>query len=115
MVFMAKPTVSHLLTGGTGKIGIRISSHPLATALTKALGAPITGTSANASGKPACRSATEVMRSLGQGVDLILDGGQTEGKGGSTILDVTVSPPKILRVGVVRKEILERFIPDHLK
>jgi L-threonylcarbamoyladenylate synthase len=115
MVFWAMPGVSHLLTGGTNKIGIRISSHPLATALTKALGAPITGTSANASGKRACRSADEVMRSLGQGVDLILDGGETEGKMGSTLLDVTVSPPKILREGMVSKEILERFISNHLK
>ena len=72
LVFVAGPKVASLLTAGTGKIGVRLSSHPVATALTRAAGVPITGTSANISGEPACRNVGEVLESFGEGVDLIL-------------------------------------------
>jgi len=75
LVFEAGPKVSPLLTAGTGKIGIRLSPHPVATALAQAIGCPITGTSANISSEPACRNAEEVLHSFGEGVDLVLDGG----------------------------------------
>jgi L-threonylcarbamoyladenylate synthase len=65
---------------------------------------PITGTSANISGKSPCRSADEVVEALGGRVDLVLDGGKTEGTIGSTILDVTVDPPLILRRGLVEPD-----------
>jgi L-threonylcarbamoyladenylate synthase len=111
LIFEAGSNLSPLLTACTGKIGIRLSSHPVATALVKAVGEPITGTSANISGKPACVNAVEVLHSLGKGVNLILDGGSTKGAPGSTILDITVSPPKILRQGIVAREQLRAFIP----
>ena len=101
LVFEAGPAVSPLLTAGTGKIGIRCSSHPLARALARGAGVPITGTSANVSGKSPCSSAGEVIEALGVGVDLVLDGGKTQGEKASTVLDVTVDPPKILRQGLV--------------
>jgi L-threonylcarbamoyladenylate synthase len=111
LVFKAGPEVSPLLTAGTGKIGIRVSSHPVAAALTRTIGAPITGTSANISSQDGCITAQEVYKSLGSGVDLILDGGKTGGGKGSTILDVTVEPPEILREGMVGREQLQNFIP----
>ncbi len=107
LVFEAGPLVSPLLTGGSGKIGIRLSSHPVATALALAIDAPISGTSANISGQPACSTAQEVLACLGKGVDLILDAGETAGKMGSTVLDVTVDPPRVLREGVVSRQRLE--------
>ena len=107
LVFEAKPNLSHLLTAGTGKIGLRLSSHPVATALARAVGVPITGTSANISGHPACLSAEAVFRSLGKSVDLILDGGETKGGKGSTIVDVTVDPPIVLREGMVNQQALD--------
>jgi L-threonylcarbamoyladenylate synthase len=110
LVFEANPMVSPLLTAGKGKIGIRLSSHPVATSLARALGRPITGTSANTSGSPACRNAKEVLKSLGGAVDLILDGGETPGGLGSTILDVTVDPPRVLREGMISREQLESFL-----
>lgn len=100
------------MKGSTGKIGIRLSSHPVARALTQAIGVPIRGTSANISGEPAFRNAEEVLGSLGEGVDLILDGGETSGKVGSTVLDVTVKPPQILREGLVSQSQLKAFISD---
>ena len=107
LVFRASSKVSPLLTGGTQKIGIRLSSHPVATALARTIDAPISGTSANISGLPGCRNAQEVLESLGSGVDLILDGGETAGKVGSTVLDVTEQPPRILREGIISREQLK--------
>lgn len=110
MVFEAGPNTPTSLTAGTGKIGVRVSSHSIATALALNAGLPITGTSANVSGESACVKAEEVFRSLGNTVDLILDGGETEGGKGSTILDVTVNPPRILREGMVGREDLNTLI-----
>jgi L-threonylcarbamoyladenylate synthase len=107
LIFKAAPNVSPLLTAGTGKIGVRLSSHPVAAALVRSVGIPVTGTSANISGQPPCSMSNQVLESLGQSVDLILDGGSTEGKAGSTLLDVTVDPPLILRQGMI--EISERL------
>ena len=98
-----------MLTAGTGKIGIRLSSHPIATALSQAIGSPITGTSANLSGDPPCQTAEGVIHSLGETVDLVLDGGKTPGEKASTILDVTREPPCILREGLISREQLEPF------
>ena len=110
LVFKAGPKISPLLTAGTGKIGIRLSSHPVATALTREVQGPITGTSANISGQPACRNVEEILRAFGEGADLILDGGQTAGEIGSTVLDVTENPPRILREGMIQRERLEKFM-----
>jgi L-threonylcarbamoyladenylate synthase len=110
LVFEARPDLSHLLTSGTGKIGLRLSTHPVATALAQAVGAAITGTSANISGQPACSSAEAVLRSLGKSVDLIIDGGRTKGGKGSTVLDVTVDPLLVLREGMVSREQLKAYL-----
>ncbi|MFC1493747.1 L-threonylcarbamoyladenylate synthase [Thermodesulfobacteriota bacterium] len=109
MLFKANPVVSTLLTAGTGKIGIRYSSHPLATSLAVSINRPVTGTSANISGHLPCTRAEEVHEYFGKTVDLILDAGRTKGGKGSTILDVTKEPPEILREGIVLKEEIERI------
>jgi len=107
LVFEAGQRVSPLLTGGSGKIGIRLSSHPVATALARAIEGSISGTSANLSGQPACSNAHEVLNCLGSGIDLILDAGETAGRVGSTVLDVTVQPLRVLREGVITREHLK--------
>lgn len=110
IIFEAGPTISSLLTAGTGKIGIRLSSHPVATGLAMAIGVPITGTSANISGETACVDAKEVSNAFSTGINLILDGGKTQGGKGSTILDITEDPPKILREGIVTREDLKGYL-----
>jgi len=89
------------LTANTGKIAVRISSHPVAQTLVRAVGGPITATSANRSGSPSCRSCAEVLSQLGQDLEAILDAGLTPGGKASTIADVTTWPPKILRIGAI--------------
>lgn len=115
MIFQSSPTLPSVLTAGKGKVGIRISSHPLAQALSGALNVPVTGTSANISGRPPCIRADQVVECLGNGVDLILNGGTTQGKYPSTILDVTVDPPLIIRKGIVKaEEIIESGIYEKI-
>ncbi|MCF8130265.1 MAG: L-threonylcarbamoyladenylate synthase, partial [Deltaproteobacteria bacterium] len=110
LVFQAKKNVSTLLTAGTGKIGIRLSSHPVAKALTQAFGGAITGTSANISGEPPCKTPNEVLKALGDGVDKILDGGKTAGQKPSTVLDVTTWPHALLRDGLISREMLKPYV-----
>ncbi len=84
LLFAASDRIRPCLTAGIGKIGIRISSHPIAAGLAMLLGKPITATSANLSGAPECSTAAEVLDSLGVRVDLVIDGGATPGGKGST-------------------------------
>ncbi len=99
LIFEASHRLSPLLTGGTGKVGLRISSHPVAQALVRRVGKAITGTSANLSGQPSASLAAEVLRGMGGEIDAILDAGQTAGGLGSTLLDVTGERLKIIRRG----------------
>jgi len=103
LLFNARANVSTKLTAGTGKIGARISSHPIAHALTRGLGRPITATSANLSGGHECTTAQQVISQIGAAIDLIIDSGATPGGKGSTILDVTKTPPLIIREGFFSK------------
>lgn len=109
LVFRASPRISVRLTAGTGKIGIRISSHPLAAMLAKSMAHPLIATSANPSGSPSCTRAAEVIRCLGDRTDAVIDGGETEGGHGSTILDVTVEPPTLLREGAIPSALLQKL------
>ncbi len=107
IVFRAARSVSPKLTAGGGKIGIRLTSHPIAMAISRRLGGPVTATSANLSGSPECSSAAEVLSQLEGKLDGVVDGGQTPGGKGSTIVDATVSPIKILREGVIAAALIQ--------
>ncbi len=101
LVFAATEHLPTNLTANTGKVGVRISANPIARALVRAVGAPITATSANRSGEPSCRSSAEVLAQLGADLEAVLDAGLTPGGKVSTIADVTTRPPRILRTGVI--------------
>ena len=101
IIFPGQPHLPQLLTAGTGTIGIRQPRHALTCRLITALGYPITGTSANRSGRPPLTRADEVIRELGDQVDLILDAGACPGGLPSTIIDVSSSPPRLVRAGAV--------------
>lgn len=110
LIFKASPKIPAILTAQTGTIALRQSSHPLARLLVAGARCPITATSANRSGDSSCSSAPEVTESLGNEVDLIIDGGQTEGVLPSTIVDLTVTPLRIVREGVISTERLQPFL-----
>jgi len=106
LLFEASHNVPQKLTAGTGKIGIRLSSNIIVTSLAKTLSRAITATSANLSGQKECSSVDDVIDSLGDRVDAIIDGGQTPGALGSTIVDVTIDPPVIIREGVIPSSLI---------
>ncbi|HDZ61747.1 MAG TPA: threonylcarbamoyl-AMP synthase, partial [Nitrospirae bacterium] len=91
-------------TGYRGKIAVRIPGKSFALDLAKAADFPITATSANISGTPPAQEAAEVIGHFGENIDLIVDGNKTPGGKPSTIIDVTVTPPKIIRDGRVQLE-----------
>ena len=109
IVFSASDKVSSLLTAGTGKIGLRISSHPCAGAIVQKLKKPLTATSANLSGAPECSLASDVAHQIGDKIDAIIDCGQTQGGKASTIIDVTCDPPTILREGAITRKTIENL------
>jgi len=107
LVFEAADTVPHFLTAGSGKIGIRLPGHPVAAALIESLESPLTGTSANLSGKPGCRCMDDLDPQLVQQLEAVLDAGVLKGGNGSTVVDVTGDIPRVLREGQIsEKEIL---------
>lgn len=110
LVLRATPAVSEVLTAGSGRIGIRISSHPVARSLAKMLEKPITATSANLSGLPECIAASEVIDQIGERIDAAVDGGITPGGLGSTILDVTGDAPVVLRAGVIPETSIQEIL-----
>ncbi len=101
LVFTARPDVFPELTGGTGTIGLRVPGSELTRTLLRRAGNALTGTSANRSGSPSPRTLDEVMRELGDRVDLVLDGGVSAADRPSTVVDVTAEPPRIIRMGAV--------------
>lgn len=101
ILFRASAAVSSRLTAGTEKIGIRLTSHPIAREIARKLGGPLTATSANLTGAPECSSASDVLVQLKGRIDGVVDGGLTPGGKGSTIVDATVSPAAVLREGVI--------------
>ncbi len=88
------------LTGGASTIGMRVPDHATPRALAGGVG-PLPTTSANVSGMSEARHAAEIQRQLGDGVDLILDGGPAHGGPASTVVDCTGSVPRILRIGAL--------------
>jgi len=101
LVFHAKGTLPANLTGHTGKLGIRLACHPVASALVQEVGGPVTGTSANVSGNQAATSVDRLDGDILEHVDLVIDAGKLGGGKGSTLVDVTMDPPGILREGTI--------------
>lgn len=101
LVFDARNTLPGLLTARTGKIGVRLPGHAVAAAMLRQINGPVTGTSANLSGRPGCNRLADLDPQIAGQVDLVLDAGTLQGGVGSTVVDVTEQPPRILREGQV--------------
>lgn len=101
LIFKAQKNVSPLLTGGSGKIGLRLSESLVARKLARLAGGAITSTSANLSGFPPALTEKNLEKQLGDSLDGLVRGSQTKNKKLSTILDVSSSNIKVLREGKV--------------
>lgn len=111
LIMEKKPgVIADVVTAGLSTVAIRMPDHPIALELLRKLDQPLAAPSANRSGKPSPTEADHVYHDLLGRVPLILDGGETGVGLESTILDITVTPPVILRPGGITKEQLEELI-----
>lgn len=110
IVFQRQPVIPPSISAGLPTVAVRMPKHDIALALIRAANTPIAAPSANRSGNPSPTLAAHVLEDLRGRVDLILDGGATEIGVESTVLDMTIDPPVILRPGWVTSEMLNDVI-----
>ncbi len=110
LVFKSKGIVCEQATCGGDTLAIRMPSHEGAQKLLKIVDAPLVAPSANLSKHTSPVTAEHVYADLNGKIELILDGGKSTGGIESTVLDVTTSIPRILRAGLVTKEMIEDVV-----
>jgi L-threonylcarbamoyladenylate synthase len=113
LVLPAAADILPQVHGGTGKIGIRISSHPVAQALATGGGGLVTSTSANQAHQQAFRAPSEIPAGFLALVDGLIDAGPSGGDRGSlpsTVVDAGVFPPELIRAGCIPWERLMQAI-----
>jgi L-threonylcarbamoyladenylate synthase len=98
------------LTAGSHTIGLRLPADENARAIVGACGGALTATSANLSGQPEARSASDVARYFPTAIDLIIDGGEVNAIRPSTVLDLSGAEPRIVREGAIKASVLENFL-----
>jgi L-threonylcarbamoyladenylate synthase len=106
MVLAAAAKIPRVVTAGGGTVGLRWPSHPFMQAVIRACGFPLAAPSANRSNEISPTNAEHVARSLGARIGLIIDGGQSQVGIESTVLDISASPPRLLRPGMIHEESL---------
>ena len=99
-------------TGGLDSVAVRFPSDRIAQELILAAGGYVAAPSANTSGRPSPTTAGHVAEDLGDAIDMIIDGGMVGMGLESTIIDVTVNPPMILRPGFITYEMVKEIVPD---
>ena len=104
MILPKSDAVPYETTGGLDTVAIRMPSHPAAQKLIKYSGGYIAAPSANTSGKPSPTVAKYVEEDMMGRIDAIIDGGEVGIGLESTIIDLTVTPPQILRPGYITQE-----------
>ena len=109
IVLPASSAVPKTITAGSGTIAVRLPASRLVRSLIRAAGRPLTGTSANLSGRPAATTAREVQLQLGRRIYYIVDGGRSRKRLPSTIVDLT-GRPRILRPGAISWAQLEKYL-----
>lgn len=112
MIFQKKDIVPYGTTGGLETVAVRMPSDETAREIIAAGGGFIAAPSANTSGRPSPTTAGHVKEDMNGRIDMIVDGGPVDIGVESTILDMTVKPPMILRPGAVTKEMLEELVGE---
>lgn len=113
LILPLRSALSELITCGTGKIALRISSHPFLQSLFELISEPLTSTSANISGDQNLMSSEELFETFNGKVDLIVDSGKIPESRGSTIVDLTLDVPQILREGDIKSDTLKEYIDGY--
>ena len=115
LAFPAKGGMSAVLTGGSGTVAARISSHPIAQALVERLGKPLTSPSANPAGAPPAREIEAARAYFGAAIDAYLDGGALPGGPASTVVDCSSESPRLVREGRISAAAIEAVAEMRLR
>ncbi len=110
MVLPARGSLPAMVTAGLDTVALRLPCSPLVRAIARQASCPLTGTSANLSGRAGARSADEVQAQLGDRLPLILDSGRVMHPVPSTILDLASPEPRILREGRIGAAEIKRVL-----
>jgi L-threonylcarbamoyladenylate synthase len=112
LVLPRAEAIPAVVTAGGETVGVRVPAHPVARALIAAAGVPVAAPSANRFMHTSPTIAAHVLADLDGRIDCLLDGGPCTVGVESTVLDITASPPRILRPGGVTLEALRAVAPD---
>lgn len=115
LVLVRKSIIPSMLVAGKETVGIRVPDNKIILAVAELTGVPLTATSANASGQPTPYSIREVTGSMGEDVKkiaLMLDQGPISPRELSTIVDVSVTPPRLVRQGRIPWETIQKVIAE---
>jgi L-threonylcarbamoyladenylate synthase len=110
LVLPRRAEVPDVVTAGGPTVAVRVPAHPVARSLIEMAGVPVAAPSANRSTQVSPTRAEHVLAGLDGRIDLLLDGGPTPGGLESTVLDVTTSPPRLLRPGLISPSEIEEVI-----
>jgi L-threonylcarbamoyladenylate synthase len=108
----ASSVVPLKVTAHTGNVAVRWPKSAIVDALIEMSGGPVTGTSGNISGQPACASAVQLLEQMGDRLPLILDAGETQGGLASTIVRLDGSDWEVMRHGVISEDDVRRVMED---
>ena len=112
MILPRRPIVPLRTTGGLETVGVRCPDHPVTLAIIEAAGVPVAAPSGNTSGRPSPTTARHMMDDMLGKIDGIVDGGPCAVGVESTIIDLTVQPPRLLRPGGLPLEELEAVLGE---
>ena len=112
MILRRKPIVPLRTTGGLDTVGVRCPDHALTLRIIEAAGVPVAAPSGNTSGRPSPTAAAHMVEDMSGRIDAIVDGGACRVGVESTIIDLTVTPPRLLRPGGLPLEQLEEVLGE---
>lgn len=112
MILPRRDIVPLQTTGGLETVGVRCPNHPVTLAIIEAAGVPIAAPSGNTSGRPSPTTAAHMIEDMDGRIDGIVDGGPCTVGVESTIIDLTVTPPRLLRPGGLPLEALEEVLGE---
>ena len=115
IVLKARDNIPAITLAGGSTVGLRCPDHPMTLSLLASAGIPLAGPSANPSGKPSPKTAAEVLGYFDGQIDALLDGGACGIGKESTILDLTVTPYRILRQGALAEDAIDDALVGGMK
>ena len=112
MILRRNPIVPLVTTGGLETVGVRCPAHPVTCAIIRSAGVPIAAPSGNTSGRPSPTCAAHMKEDMDGKIHALVDGGESRVGVESTIIDLTVQPPRLLRPGGLPLEALQEVLGE---